>query len=214
MRTLNNPQSSQVGFYIIRPVKSCGYCGYNICLVKWHTCSKCGSSSWPNHKWTMCQRFFHSQVRDLSQITFAFFGNFWPCTSLVCTFYEVNYTFSWPPTHPKCKRNFWKVPNQIYLVTMRPTQLTQASFFTKKSNVAKWFLITVTLRWHSGVENNEIWTFSQFSMSKNFRIFLKKIFIEEYQFRTTFFVKYIFENFKIEQLLFLKWRLKPCPSSH
>ena len=33
---------------------------------------------------------------------------------------------------------------------------------------------------------------SQFSMSKNDRIFLKKIFIEEYQFRTTFFVKYIF----------------------
>ena len=33
---------------------------------------------------------------------------------------------------------------------------------------------------------------SQFSMSKNVQIFLKKIFIEEYQFRTTFFVKYIF----------------------
>ena len=33
---------------------------------------------------------------------------------------------------------------------------------------------------------------SQFSMSKNVQIFLKKKFIEEYQSRTTFFVKYIF----------------------
>ena len=33
---------------------------------------------------------------------------------------------------------------------------------------------------------------SHFSMSKNIRIFLKKKFIEEYQSRTTFFVKYIF----------------------
>ena len=29
--------------------------------------------------------------------------------------------------------------NQIYLVTLRPTQMTQASFLQKKSNVAKWF---------------------------------------------------------------------------
>ena len=49
-------------------------------------------------------------VRELSQIKFAFFGIFWPCTSLVCTFYVVNYTFFWPPTHPKCKRNLWKLP--------------------------------------------------------------------------------------------------------
>ena len=33
---------------------------------------------------------------------------------------------------------------------------------------------------------------SQFSMSKNVRIFLKKNFIEKYQFKTTSFVKYIF----------------------
>ena len=29
--------------------------------------------------------------------------------------------------------------NQIYSVTLRPTQLRQASFLQKKSNVAKWF---------------------------------------------------------------------------
>ena len=37
------------------------------------------------------------------QCTFAFFGIFWPRTPLVCTFYVVNYTFFWPPTHTKCK---------------------------------------------------------------------------------------------------------------
>ena len=47
-------------------------------------------------------------LRGLSQITFAFFGIFWPRTPLVCTFYVVNYTFFWPPTHPKCKCNLWK----------------------------------------------------------------------------------------------------------
>ena len=36
--------------------------------------------------------------------------------------------------------------NQIYLATLRPTQLTQASFLQKKSNVAKCFLISFTLR--------------------------------------------------------------------
>jgi hypothetical protein len=40
-------------------------------------------------------------------------------------------------------------------------------------------------------------------MSKNVRIFLKKIFSEEYQFRITIFVKYFFDNFKIEQLFSL-----------
>ena len=39
-------------------------------------------------------------VWELPQITFAFFVIFWPRTSLVCTFYVVNYTFFWPPTHP------------------------------------------------------------------------------------------------------------------
>ena len=49
-------------------------------------------------------------LRGLSQITFTFFGIFWPCTPLVCTFYVVNYTFFWPLTHLKCKRNLWKTP--------------------------------------------------------------------------------------------------------
>ena len=70
--------------------------------------------------------------------------------------------------------------NQIYLVTLRPTQFDTSFIFTKKSNVAK-----CRKSWNLDIQ-------SQFSMSKNVRIFLKKIFIEEYQFRTTFFVKYIF----------------------
>ena len=49
-------------------------------------------------------------IRGLSKITMAFFGIFWPCTSLFCTLYVANYTFFWPPTHPKCRRNLWKAP--------------------------------------------------------------------------------------------------------
>ena len=54
--------------------------------------------------WLLFQSFVkrcENNLRGLSQITFAFFGIFWPRTSLVCTFYVVNYTFFWPPTHPK-----------------------------------------------------------------------------------------------------------------
>ena len=51
------------------------------------------------------------RIGGLSQITFAFFGIFWPRTPLVCTFYVVIHTFFWPLTHPKCKRNFWKAPS-------------------------------------------------------------------------------------------------------
>ena len=52
----------------------------------------------------------NSILRELSQITFVFFGIFWPPMSLVCISYVVNYTFFWPPTNPKCKHNLWKLP--------------------------------------------------------------------------------------------------------
>ena len=80
------------------------------------------------------------------------------------------------PTHPL----FYPVGNQIYLVTLRPPQLTKASFLQKNQMLQNGFLIFLTLRWHSGVENHEIWTRSNLS---------KKNFIEEYQFRATFFFK-------------------------
>ena len=38
--------------------------------------------------------------------------------------------------------------NQIYLVMLRPTQLTQASFLQKNQMLQNVFLISVTLRWH------------------------------------------------------------------
>ena len=50
---------------------------------------------------------------------------------------------------------------------------------------------------------------SQFSMSKNVRIILF-FSIEEYQFRTTFFVKYIFLCINFKMNLLLKWRLIFC----
>ena len=40
------------------------------------------------------------------------------------------------------------VSNQIYLVPLRPTQLTQASFLQKNQMLQNVFLISVTLRWH------------------------------------------------------------------
>jgi hypothetical protein len=49
--------------------------------------------------------------------------------------------------------------NQIYLVTLTYGQLTQASFLQKNQMLQNGFLIFVTLRWQSGVENHEIWTF-------------------------------------------------------
>ena len=66
-------------------------------------------------------------------------------------------------------------------------------FYKKKSNVAKWFFYICNAemaQWRQKSWNPDIQ--SQFSMSKKLWIFLKKIFIEEYQFRTTFFFKYIF----------------------
>jgi hypothetical protein len=105
-------------------------------------------------------------------------------TDLKSLFWVINPLFQLP------------LSNQITVVSFQPVQLAQASFLQKNQMLKNVFLISVTLRWHSGIENHEIWT------SKNVRIFLKKNFIEEYQFRTTFF-----DNFKIERLLFLKWRL-------
>ena len=103
-------------------------------------------------------------------------------------------------------------------MTLRPTQLTQASFFTEISNIAKcfffdicnaemaqslsslqkseflklipiigiqlfnknqmlqngFFYISVTLRWHGGIKNHEIWTFKVFYVEKRPNLSIKK----------------------------------------
>ena len=70
-------------------------------------------------------------IRGLSQITFAFFGIFWPRTSLVCTFYVANYTFFWPPTHPSanviCERPLSTTVNLVALkiITFYPEVVAQ-----------------------------------------------------------------------------------------
>ena len=51
------------------------------------------------------------------------------------------------------------LPLPLTRVMLRPTQLTQASFLQKNQMLQNGFLISVTLRWHSGVKNHEIWTF-------------------------------------------------------
>ena len=79
--------------------------------------------------------------------------------------------------------------NQIYLVTF----ICLTSFiFTKKANIAKCFLISVKLRWHSDFKNHEIWTFSQFSMSKNVRIFLNIFSLKNMTVGAHFFIIDIF----------------------
>ena len=87
-------------------------------------------------------------VRELSQITFAFFGIFWPRTALVCTFYVVNYTFSDHLPTPKCKRNLWKLPNTNFYIknfsqiqkkrkarTLNPDYLCLKAFLTSEDLV-------------------------------------------------------------------------------
>ena len=72
--------------------------------------------------------------------------------------------------------------------------MSQQGFdFSKTSVIEKYFFDLTFTDVHMGHQKVPKSDFqSQFSMSKNDRIFLKKKFIEEYQFRTTFFVKYIF----------------------
>ena len=60
--------------------------------------------------------------------------------------------------------------NHSYLVMLRPTQLSQAEFLQKKYQMLQnIFLISVTLRWHSGVKNHEIWTFLCQKTSESFQ---------------------------------------------
>ena len=65
--------------------------------------------------------------------------------------------------------------------------------FSKKISKKKYFFDLTYTDVHTGRQKVPKSDFqSHFSMSKNGQIFLKKKFIEEYQSRTTFFVKYIF----------------------
>ena len=82
--------------------------------------------------------------------------------------------------------------NQIYLVTFMCLTVDTSFIFSKKSNVQNGFLISVTLRWHSGVKKHEIWTFKVNFLRQKTTESFSFFFIEEYQFRTTFFVKYMF----------------------
>ena len=59
--------------------------------------------------------------------------------------------------------DFWTPsPNQVYLVTLRPRQLTQASFLQKDQMLQNIFLISVTLRWHRTLEVLGFWNFFGF----------------------------------------------------
>ena len=87
------------------------------------------------------------------------------------------------PQHPR-DPNIWRtskfkeiqpLSNQIYLVTLRPTQFDTSFIFTKKSNVAKCIFDISNAemaQWCQKSWNLDIQ--SLFSMSKNVWIFLKK----------------------------------------
>ena len=95
---------------------------------------------------------------------------------------------SWHKLH-FCKKKCWK------------------KFFFDIFNayICNLMLISVMLRWHSVVKNHEIWTFKvNFLGQKNVWIVL--VFFR-YQFRATYFVKHIFDNFNLKILLLLSWRL-------
>ena len=61
-------------------------------------------------------------------------------------------------------------------MTLTYGQLTQASFLQKNQMLQNCFLIFVTLRWHSGVENREIYVKKRSNLSKKkFDIFNTEI---------------------------------------
>ena len=49
--------------------------------------------------------------------------------------------------------------NQITVVAFQSVQLAQTSFLQKNQMLQNVFLISAMLRWHSGIKNQEIWTF-------------------------------------------------------
>ena len=96
------------------------------------------------------------------------------------------------------------VSNQIRVVAFNVPQLTQASFLQKNQTLQNGFLIFVMLRWHSGIENHEIWTFKVIFLCQKVRIFLKKNSLKNINLEPHFVKNTFFDNFKIERLLFLK----------
>ena len=89
-------------------------------------------------------------------------------------------------------RGFYSFCQNLHALSLTlPLPRHKLYFLQKTQMLQKMFFISVTLRWHSGVKNHEIWTFKVNFSLKDIKLgpHLKKI---------------IFDNFKIEQLLFLK----------
>ena len=81
----------------------------------------------------------------------------------------------------------------VSVVEFHDPTLGIGKVFGQESTVVKWNYQILSLHLVTVCQKVPILDFqSEFSMSKIIRIYLKKIFIEEYQFRRTFFVKSIF----------------------
>ena len=96
-----------------------------------------------------------------------------------------------------CTTGQWKVswPDSrwVSVVEFHDRALSIGKVFGQESTVVKWNYQILSLHLVTVRQKVPILDFqSEFSMSKIIRIFLKKFFIEEYQFKGTFFVKSIF----------------------
>ena len=81
----------------------------------------------------------------------------------------------------------------VSVVEFHDQALSIGKVFGQESTVVKWNYQILSLHLVTVRQKVPILDFqSEFSMSKIIRIFLKKNFIEEYQFKRTFFVKSIF----------------------
>ena len=81
----------------------------------------------------------------------------------------------------------------VSVVEFHDWALSIGKVFGQESTVFKWNYQILSLHLVTVCQKVPILDFqSEFSMSKIIRIFLKKKFIEEYQFKRTFFVKSIF----------------------
>ena len=87
----------------------------------------------------------------------------------------------------------WAHSRWVSVVEFHDPTLGIGKVFGQESIVVKWNYKILSLHLVTVCQKVPILDFqSEFSMSKIIRIFRKKIFIEEYQFKRTFFVKIIF----------------------
>ena len=101
--------------------------------------------------------------------------------------------WTWPSGCPNGTGWFKTLQSEYLLFTQQAVWVLKNKVFGQESTVVKWNYQILSLHLVTVHQKVPILDFqSEFSMSKIIRIFLKKNFIEKYQFRRIFFVKSIF----------------------